>query len=241
MEQDIVDEVTSPLSASPSPWSMIELKVSRKPPSTEGRKRSSKSKISKTKRLTRPQAPLACLNCRVKKVKVCFSAPTLSITVNANIVLQCCTEDDEACVRCLKFDLRCLMPLEDERRFPCSKKVIRELQEKVSQLEEALRVAHAALRYQAQSDPNAPQNPTGVHWDETGELTSSPGTDSGPYFIAQEMELTPPLTERNDEEEGLENERMPDLLDMANERNIFLAEDFLYSSSEVEHYDSLGQ
>jgi hypothetical protein len=69
-----------------------------------------------------------------------YSALSFGETGTNHLPYQCQLEDG-GCRRCLKFGLDCSVPTDDERRQPCSKKVIRELQEKIKSLESALSAA----------------------------------------------------------------------------------------------------
>lgn len=62
-----------------------------------------------------------------------------------------CQVENGTCRRCRKLGLECFIPTEDERRLPCSKKVIRELQNRIKSLEDELQVAQEALAEQSNS------------------------------------------------------------------------------------------
>ncbi|KAI9811856.1 MAG: hypothetical protein M1827_005207 [Pycnora praestabilis] len=66
---------------------------------------------------------LACLNCRPRKVK--------------------CQLEADGCRRCTKLGLQCVVPEGDERRRPSSKTHIRELEQRISFLEKALKEARS--------------------------------------------------------------------------------------------------
>ena len=110
----------------------------RRPTSSRGKK----------KEASRSAPVLACLNCRPKKVK--------------------CQLVNSSCRRCIKLGLECFVPKEDERRFPCSKRAIRELQDRVSQLESELKIAHQALEVQKGTGSGSRKGST------SGRLVDSP-------------------------------------------------------------------
>jgi hypothetical protein len=105
--------------------------------SQKGRRRP--FRVSKPESPKPPLAPLACLNCRAKKVKVCIEQ-FVDERSDANWGFQCELEDG-CCKRCTRMNLECSVPTDDDRRQPCSKKVIRELKEKIRGLEKALSAA----------------------------------------------------------------------------------------------------
>jgi hypothetical protein len=72
-----------------------------------------------------------------------------------------CQLEERGCRRCVKFALECSVPIDDERRQPCSKKVIRDLQEQIRDLKSALSAAQEASRgHTTERDPTPPSPPS---------------------------------------------------------------------------------
>lgn len=133
------------------------------------------------------------------------------------------------------------MPIEDERRLPCSKKVIRELQNKVKLLEEALREAQVALEHQSyvQHQAQNSQPPSGGHWIADKEIPMPLGTNVGPYFVEEVAEQTPADAVMGYEDDRRRLRRINQMMETGHSREVFLAEDFLYESTGTAQYDIL--
>ena len=75
-----------------------------------------------------------------------------------NCFIQQCQLEDNGCRRCVKFNLQCSVPVEDERRQPSSKKLIRELQQTITELRNALNSAQNPSQHPAK-EPNFQPTP----------------------------------------------------------------------------------
>ncbi|KAI9878381.1 MAG: hypothetical protein M1830_001051 [Pleopsidium flavum] len=102
-------------------------------PDAQVTKSASKSKAKTARSGPQKQPTLACLNCRPKKIK--------------------CQWESNACKRCTRLGLNCVVPEGDERRRPCSKTHIRELEQRIRTLERDLRKAREALVQKASETP----------------------------------------------------------------------------------------
>ncbi|EFR00993.1 hypothetical protein MGYG_03994 [Nannizzia gypsea CBS 118893] len=95
----------------------------KRSPIAHGRRESTKS--------TGSNYTLACLNCRSKKIK--------------------CLLEEGGCKKCKKLGIPCPGPEVDERKRPSSKRHIRELHQRIHDLEVALKQSEALRKAQAQN------------------------------------------------------------------------------------------
>ncbi|OAP57499.1 hypothetical protein AYL99_08237 [Fonsecaea erecta] len=112
---------------------------SRSPKAQSGSSSTRKGRVAKKHDST---TALACNHCRLKKVK--------------------CVIELEGCRKCKRLNIPCVWPSEDKRKCPSSKNHIRELYQRIADLESALESAKATQSFAAPSrhQVTSPQTPS---------------------------------------------------------------------------------